>query len=566
MLSSLHIENIALIRKADLELPAGFTALTGETGAGKTLMMTSVGLLVGERAERDIVRHGAERATVSGLFTDLSRETTEVLERLGITTEEDGALLITRTVTPDGKSTVRLNGRAATLGMLREIGASLLAIHGQSDTHSLTDPRTHLLFLDRYAENENLQREYGIAFSHLEKIRKEIREIKEKESERERLLEMLAYQIKDIDEAALHSGEEEELVEKKCKIKNSERIAKHANFVYRALRGSEKGSVSFLLDRSVSSLEQLTDIFPQFEEYAQTLRDDLYHITDIAEEVFAVLDREEQDPDRVLNDIESRLDKIAKLKRKYGYTVDDILAFRENAAAEYEKLSNAGDTLAALEKEEKAAYEAALALAVQLHGRRKNAAVALEESVKETLAFLDMPKVVFYADLRTERDGEAVVLRPDGMDRTEFFISANRGAAPQPLAKIASGGELARLMLALKGAIAGKDGVSTLIFDEIDAGVSGKTARKIGMKLAELSENTQILCVTHSAQIASLGDRHLLIRKCETDGGTETVLTVLDREGRIAELSRILGGITVTEAQKRAAVDMLDGRESYSEN
>ena len=290
----------------------------------------------------------------------------------------------------------------------------------------------------------------------------------------------------------------------------------------------------------------------------------LYQVEDIAEEVYAVLSEIDSDPTETLNKIEERLDKISKLKRKYGLTVEDVLAFRERAAGELEMIENSDELIKRLKKEERVAYNEACLLAEKIHNIRAVAVPVLEAGVRETLEFLDMPKVVFFVSIKENVKGEERLLTKDGYDTVEFYISANRGAEPQPLSKIASGGELSRIMLALKSVIADKDGVPTVIYDEIDAGVSGKTARKIGIKMLELSGSAQLFCVTHSAQIASLGDTHFLISKDDVDGATETSVRALDREGRISELSRILGGISVTDAQRAAAIDMLDEKEDYN--
>jgi DNA repair protein RecN (Recombination protein N) len=404
---------------------------------------------------------------------------------------------------------------------------------------------------------------YYEAYERLDSIRKEIDAIKAKEIERERLIEILEYQIKDIDSLSLKENEEEELIDKKVKIKNSERITKNAGFVYKALRGSEKGSIALLLDKSITALSSLSDVIGEFDSYAERLRDCLDTVEDIAEEVYAAVEEIDDDPTERLNEIESRLDKISKIKRKYGLTLKDVLAFRDNAADELESLKNAENILAELNSKLDKAYDAALSVAMKIHERRQSYAAELEEKVKSTLEFLDMPKVVFFTSITQSSDGERFKLTPDGIDEAVFYISANRGIEPQPLSKIASGGELSRVMLALKSVISEKGATETLIFDEIDAGVSGKTARKIGIKMMELSKSSQIICVTHSAQIASLSDGHFLIEKRDVDGKTASSVTLLDDEGRIKELSRILGGINVTDSQKAAAKDMLKEREIY---
>lgn len=563
MLNSLHIENIAVIKRLDVDFSSGFTVLTGETGAGKSIIIDSINLLLGAKADRELVRTGESAAAVSGLFSDLTEATAKLLEEVGVSTDGEGNILIQRTVLADGKSQIRINGRLATLSQLKAIAPSLISVHGQSDTHDITDFKKQLELIDLYSHSAPILSEYSALHEKLSEIRGQIDEIRVKEAERERLSEILEYQIKDIDSLALYDGEEEDLIDKKLKIKNSEKITKNASFAFKALKGSEKGSISLLLDKSAQALSQISDVIPEFSEYSDTLREMRYRIEDMAEEVYAAISDIDEDPTESLNKIESRLDKISKIKRKYGLTVADVLAFREKAARELETLKNSEDVLKKLTSDEKEAYAKALAVADKLHEIRVASAKEIEKSVKETLEFLDMPKVVFFASIKEEFKDGRKELYPDGSDRIEFYISANAGADPQPLSKIASGGELARIMLALKSVIADKDGIPTVIFDEIDAGVSGKTARKIGIKMLGLSKNSQIFCVTHSAQIASLADTHLLISKKNVDGKTVTEMKILDEEGRISELSRILGGINVTDSQRRAAADMFNERISY---
>lgn len=563
MLLSLHIENIAVIKSVDFDFRPGFMVLTGETGAGKSIVIDSINLLLGGKGERELIRHGEPYAMVSGLFGELSCYTVERLSELGIRAGEDGTILIQRTLGADGKNKIMLNGRSISLAVLKSAMPYLVSVHGQSDTANLVNSKNHLELIDVYAGCEELLDSYRAAYSNLESIRREKNELIKKAHEGERMKEILAYQIKDIDSVSLHSGEEEELVDKKVKIKNSEKITKNSEFVFKALKGSERGSVSYLLDRSVTALSQLSDVVSGFGEYSERLRDMLYQVDDIAEEVYAVFAEIDEDPTATLNEIESRLDKISKLKRKYGLTVDEVLAFRDKAMREYEALENSDDLIEQLTVKEREAYNEALKLADKLHAIRTEAAAGLEEKVKETLEFLDMPKVVFFASIKESFNAGEKTLNKDGSDTVEFYISANRGAEPQPLSKIASGGEMSRIMLALKSVIADKDGIPTVIYDEIDAGVSGKTARKIGIKMLGLSANTQLFCVTHSAQIASLGDVHFLISKGDVNGATETSVTELDYEGRVAELSRILGGIDVTDSQREAARDMLAERKDY---
>lgn len=560
MLLSLHIENIAVINKVDIDFSRGFTALTGETGAGKSVIIESIKLLFGAKAERELIRTSADFAMVSGLFGGISDAAVLSLGEVGVYPDEDGNILIQRTVMRDGRSQTKVNGRTVTVSILKSCAVALMSIHGQSDTAALTAVANHIELLDTYASNSELLSSYQAVYSELEAVRSRISDITDKAAESERLREMLAYQIKDIDAVGLHSGEEEELVDRKVKIRNSEKISKHADFVYRALVGAEKVNVANLLDKTASSLAQLSEFMPECADFSEKLRDFMYQIEDIAGSVSAACDGIGDDAD-ALNSIEERLDRISKLKRKYGLTVDAILEYRDKARAELDTLENSEETLMLLEKEESRLYASALELANKLHDIRVRYAKQLEVKVKQTLDFLDMPKVVFFASIKEQLQGERKKLGRFGSDEVEFYISANRGAEPQPLSKVASGGELARIMLALKSTIADKDGTETLIFDEIDAGVSGKTARKIGIKMRELSAGVQLFVVTHSAQIASLADEHLLISKSDVGGVTQSAVKPLDRDGRITELSRILGGINVTEAQRAAAVDMLDGKE-----
>ncbi|MBQ7315427.1 MAG: DNA repair protein RecN [Clostridia bacterium] len=557
MLYSLHVENLAVIKCADIDFSKGFSALTGETGAGKSVMIGGISLLLGAKAEKELIRTGEAAAMVSGLFGGLRDSAIEKLDACGVYPDEEGNILVQRTLQREGPSQVRMNGRSVSLSVLRAVMPALINIHGQHDTHTLSDPATHLPLLDAYAENEEYLKIYREHYEVYEKRSREGRALVEKLNERERRMEMLRYQIADIDAVDPHEGEEEELVDRKVKLKSSERILKNTDFVFRALKGSEKGSASYLLERSATALSQLTDVIPSCTEYSERLRDMVYQISDIAEEVYAIKEELEADGQDDINDIEARLDAISKLKRKYGLTVSDVLAFRASAAEELASLENADERIFALEKEKKAAYDAAVAAAAVLHERRTEAARRLETQIKDTLRFLDMPKVIFFASLKEDHRGGEVVLLPDGTDRVEFYISANSGADAQPMSKIASGGELARIMLALTCALADKQSVSTLIFDEIDAGVSGKTARKIGMRLRDLSRTVQVICVTHSAQIASLSETHYLIKKGEEDGRTQTRVCSLDEAGRIEELSRILGGLRVSAAQREAARDML---------
>ena len=564
MLNSLHIENIAVVKSADIDLGSGFTVFSGETGAGKSVIIESIKLLLGGKFDKELIRHGEDVAMVSALITDLNSAAAKALFECGFSVDEDGAVLIQRSVNRDGKNQIKINGRSAGVGVLKSLMPSLVTIHGQNETNVLADSDSHLALIDTYASNTEILDEYTDVYAEYTRLSRELSDLLEKRAEGARIRDLLVYQIKEIDSMSLHKGEEEELVDKKLKIKNSEKLHKHADFVYKALRGSEKGSVAVLIDRSISSLRQISDVVPECAEYAESMREMLYRIEEIAEDVAAITDNINEDPTEALNLIESRLDKISKLKRKYGLTISSILEFRDKCARDLELIDNSEDAERRIRKELGERYHRAHELAVKLHERRIKSSAELEKKVKNTLDFLDMPSVVFYASYRELFADGQHKLTPTGFETAEFYISANKGSEAMPMSKIASGGELARIMLALKSALADKDGVGTVIYDEIDAGVSGKTARKIGVKMLELSKTAQLICVTHSAQIASLADTHMLIKKRELDGNVRTELFALDYDGRVGEVSRILGGIDVTESQRRAAIDMIKEKSELS--
>jgi len=559
MLSSLYVENIAVIRRLSLDLGSGFTAVTGETGAGKSVILESIKLLLGGKADRELIRYGEETGTVSAVFGALGAAAERALRDAGIDPDEEGCVQIRRTVSTDGKSRAWINGQPVSLTLLREVARYLVDIHGQNENLTLLDEKTYVSTLDSYAALRDAVAGYHEVYIKLEEARRRLSELDRGEAERLRTVEMLKYQIADIDAVNPKPGEDTALEEKEKKIKNREKIQRQTSFVYRALKGAERGSVLFLLDKSAQALEPLSDLVPEVAAIKEELNDCRYRLEDAAERVYDLTDAEEGDPTALIDKIEGRLDAFTKLKKKYGTSIDDVLRFRDEAKARLAALEVSDDAVIELRETEKKLTAEARRLALSLHAERKKAAKELEKKITEILLYLDMPKVVFRVDV-TDR-GEAG-LRADGCDDVLFVMSANAGDEPRPLSLVASGGELSRTFLALKCVLSERALTPTMIFDEIDAGVSGKTARKIGYKLAELSAGTQVVAVTHSAQIASLSDAHLLIYKEERNGKTETRLRALDREGRIGELSRILGGLTVTESQRNAARDMLDRKET----
>lgn len=560
MLASLHIENIAVIKSVDIDFTAGFSVFTGETGAGKSIIIDSIGLLLGKRADRDLIRTGESRALVSAVFEALSEETVGALAESGIEPDEEGRLLIQRTVQADGHSSVRVNGRAVTLAVLKEIGSVLVNVHGQNDNRLITDTQNQIRILDSYANTKDALNAYHVLYGELCEVRRAIRDVSVDEAERLRETEMLKFQLADIDALSLKEGEEEKLEQKRGRLRNIEKISKNTSFAYRALKGSEKGSAIYILSRALQAVKQLADVIPQAAEIAANLEENMWQLDDVAERILEFGGDEEGDPTELLNRVEARLDAINRLCRKYGKDVAEVLSFRDRAAARLLALEGADGRLEELRKAEQDCLKRVLAAASRLHEMRAAAALQLEKEVADALAFLDMPRVRFQISLaKRQRHGE-VDFDHNGFDDIAFLISANPGEAPAPMARIASGGELSRIMLSLKSVIADKDGIPTVIYDEVDTGVSGKTARKIGMKLKDAGERTQVLCVTHSAQIASLAGCHLVIEKAEKDGRAETSVRTLSQGERVDEIARILGGLSVTDAQRRAALDMLEGQ------
>ncbi len=564
MLETLHIENIAVIKEADIDFRSGFSVLSGQTGAGKSILIDSINFLLGGHFGRELLRTGAENASVRALFTDIDDMTAERLFAIGVAPDENRELLLERSISREGRSQAKANRRPLTLSLLKAAGALLVNIHGQNETHTLTEKENHSAILDRFAESTQLLEAYREKYRALTELRKKIREASESEGERLREAEMLRYQITDIESCAPKAGEDEKLKELKLRLKNSERINKQAGFAYRALKGGEKANAVYILERSIAAVRSLSDVIPEADQIADGLEECRSGIEDAAERIYLFGDGEE-DGGKRLNAIEGRLDAIEKLRRKYGNTVAEILAFCENAKARLALLENADSALADYKAEEERLRKEAEALAERLHECRLAASHRLSEGVLSVLTFLDMPKVRFEVSVKNAYEDGRLSLHRDGADEVEFLLSANPGEPLLPLSSIASGGELARIMLSIKSVIADKDGVGTVIYDEIDTGVSGKTARKIGISLLRSAASVQVLCVTHSAQIASLADTHYLINKEERDGRAETSVSALDEEGRINELSRILGGIEITEAQRQAARELYTERSVYKE-
>ena len=554
MLQSLHIENIAVIKSLDIDFENGFSVLTGETGAGKSIIIDSINMLSGNRISRELIRTGEERALVGAVFSELGEEVKSLLVDYGFDAED--SVLLQRTLTKDGKSVVKLNGRTVTQTIQKDICRLLINIHGQNENQRLMNKSAQLDILDSFAENRELLSEYSSVYRQLSEAKSKLDELNSDQAEKMRMRDVYAFQLEEINSVKLKVGEEEKLEAERNRLGSIEKISEKVNLAYRALYAGEKGSVVYLLERSAAALDKIADVLPEVKELSSRLNDYKYEIEDIALTVREYAS-DAENPTEQLNKIESRLDAINKLKRKYGNSVEEILEFRDKTFKLLEEIDNCDDIKEDISNEIKRVGKIAVELAERIHGRRVTAAEKITEGVMENLKFLDMPKVMFKVAVTS-----GTKLRSDGCDEVEFLIATNAGEPLMPLEKIASGGELSRIMLALKCVLSDKDGVGTVIYDEVDAGISGKTSRKVGIKLKEISRVMQIISVTHSAQIASLADNHYLISKCDIGGRTESSVDLLDNDGRVSEIARILGGINITDSQINAAREMIEeGRE-----
>ena len=547
MLSLLHIENIAVIECSDISFDKGFNILTGETGAGKSIVIDAISAILGERAYRDMIRTGANKASVRAVFTDVPE--LDWFAENGV--EYDAETIIQREIYLDGKNVCRVNGALVTVSILRKLGIQLINIHGQHDSASLFDEENHLRFLDDFAGNGALRESYSAAFEEVAALRREIDRMTMDEGEKLRRMETLWYQIEEISKAELEAGEDEALEERRKLLQNAEKISDGMEVAVECLYGGDDtdGAASLLAqaERELGRLSRFTDAFASIQERVTDL---MYQVQDVAEAVRDARDELSYSADE-LEKIESRLDVIHRLRRKYGASCADILAYLENAKEELDQIEFADDHLERLKgklsKAEKKAWDEALAL----RKNRKTVAKELSARILTELSQLDMPRVQFSCEF-TELE-----LTAGGADAVAFYMSANAGEALKPLSKVASGGELARIMLAMKNVLAEQDQVATLIFDEVDTGVSGRAAQKVAEKLRSVAKHKQVLCVTHLPQMAAMASTHLLIAKEERGGRTYTTVTPLDREGRKRELARIIGGANITETTLKSAEEML---------
>ena len=512
------------------------------------------------KTSKEIIRHGEERAVVSASFSRVNDGVYQLCEELGIPYDRDDAFVISRTLTVDGRNTVKINAAPATLVQLKAVGARLINIHGQNENHSFMNKANHILLLDEFADTEVVLSEYFQLYTKLNSIKAEITELIEANKQKDTMADILQYQIKEISSAKLKDIEEEDkLNELRARLKAAEKLIKSSSTVYKALFQNESGiSAYVLIEKAIEALGKISDVESSSEELIEKLNSFKYEIEDIAERAraFSSFDGID-DPQRQLDSVEDRLALIQRLERKYGGSIEEVLRFKEQAEERLKSIESAENRIEDLKFEYKTLYATANELANKLHLLREKSAIRLSKQVMDALVFLDMPKVRFQIAVKNcERDGKPV-LNAHGFDDVEFMIATNAGEELMAMSKIASGGELARIMLALKSALSDKNGADTLIFDEIDTGVSGSTSQRIGIKLAEISRNTQTFCVTHSAQIASLAQSHYFIRKNEIEGRAETSISLLSDEERTEEIARIIGGIDLTDKQYDAARELI---------
>lgn len=552
MLKTLVIENIAVIKKAQIEFTSGLNVLTGETGAGKSIVVDSINAILGERTSRELVRAGSDNAFVNAYFEDINDDVKLKLNEYDIPVEEDGTLLLSRKISAGGKSVCRVNGLPVTVGILKDIGTHLVNIHGQHDSQALLNPDFHYKFVDAYADCDELLAEYKESFKSFLNIRRQLKSLTSDADERDKQSEILDYQIKELRDADIKVGEWEELKHRKSVILNSQAILNALNTLLGAVNGDDENQgIQSVLSSSDKEITALLDADTQLKPIKEKLdlaEDLLESIKDLISDKMESLDFQPDELDR----IEERLDILYTFSNKYGETEQDMLYYLADAERKRALFDNSEQDLERLNAEYDSSLEKTQSLALKLSEVRRNAAEKLGEEICSQLEFLDMPGVKFVTQFSKGN------LSSSGVDKIEFLIRTNPGEEPKPLAKIASGGELSRIMLAIKSIIAKSDSIATLIFDEIDTGVSGKASRKIGLKLKEVGENAQVICVTHSAQIASAADSHFLIKKEYTDNAAFTQIMPLDFEGRKYELARIMGGLNVTESLLKSAEEMLD--------
>ena len=549
MLKTLYIENIAVIEKTTIDFSHGLNVLTGETGAGKSIIIDAINAIMGQRTSKDIIRTGESSAFVSAQFESINKSAQNALDELGFALEDD-VLIVQRTLSQSGKNVCKINGRPATVSMLRELSKHLINIHGQHESYELFSPETHLGYIDSYGGCGELILDYRAKYNEFKILQKKLNEANTDESERLREIDLLQFQSKELFDADVQIGEEERLEAERTALMNVEKIASLLNKARMMLDGEDSDGGIESVDIAASAMQSAASYNSEYEELSNNLTDIYYNLRDCAEGISDAIDNLENDPAR-LEEIEERFDLLNRLTRKYNCPADELPDLAEQMQSRLEELlnydKNRDDLIDACEKAEAEAFKKA----EELSAKRQTAAKTFAENVREEMRFLNMPNVELIPQFQTTG------LTSDGIDKVELLISANPGETPRPVAKIASGGELSRMMLAIKTVLAATDDVDTLIFDEVDTGISGSAAEKVGLKLKEVSKDSQVLCVTHQAQIAALADYHYLIDKRVDSGRTFTVVTELDRDARVRELARIIGGVNITQAAISHAEDML---------
>lgn len=557
MLQNLQISNIAIIKEAVIDFANGLNVLTGETGAGKSIIIDAINAVLGERTSRELIRTGNEFAEVSALFTDINKGVKTVLEEIGIDSEEDGTLHIMRKIFADGKNICKINGQSVTVSMLKKLGHVLINIHGQLDNQNLLNEDFHIDYIDAFAQDDVYKNEYISAYSDFKEAERKYKSFIENESEKARKIDILTYQTDEIEAAEIKIGEYSDLVKRRNFLQNAEMLTELVNSALEALdsENSENTAVS-QVSFAASSLQKASDYDDALKEISETLTDISYSLSDCTSALNSFLFSADFDP-RELDSIEERLSLLETIFKKYGETEEEVLQYLENAQKELEEITFSDQIKDRLKAEADEKQKNMLSAADNLSEIRYNASLNFAELVSKELCFLEMPSIVFKTVQNKTECNE------NGQDELNFLISANKGEEPKALSKIASGGELSRIMLAIKNVLAQNDEIQTLIFDEIDTGVSGRTAQKIGVKLKEVSLDRQVLCVTHLAQIASFADSHYLISKSEKENQTFTSVRPLEYTERVNELSRIIGGIENTEVSKQAAAELITFANNY---
>ena len=550
MLSVLKIENIAIIESAEIEFSRGFNVLSGETGAGKSIILDSINAVLGFRTSRELIRTGASEARVTALFSSVSENVEKKLIELSLPVAPDKTILVSRVISPD-KNVCKVNNALTNVSALREIGAELISIHGQQDNRELLNNETHISYIDSIGDLNGIVGDYSTLYNELLSLKSRIKKLSGNKEEKARRIDILSYQIDELEKAEINPGEWESLKNRRTELQNFERIQESLTASYAALSGGDsyKGAVEMVSGafRELSSISKFSN---EIQSISEKLGDLYYELSDIADTVRDSISGDGYNP-LELEDIENRLDLLYKLSKKYGETEEYMLQYLENAKKELSEISLSDEVLDELKIKYSEKLVETEDLAKTLSEKRKKEAKIFCEKVCEELRFLDMPSVEFLVDFKE------VDLCENGIDSVEFLISANVGEIPKPIAKIASGGELSRIMLALKTVLADKDKISTMIFDEIDAGVSGRAALKVASKLKDVSNGKQVLCVTHLAQLMSYADSHYLIEKAVRDGKTYTGVTLLDLEGRKKEIARITSGGEITQTQLENAFEMI---------